>query len=379
MAEYLILYLLLPLGVALGWALARAARSAPVIAADTPLEPNLAPVHADITIATLTEAGAKSPAAAELNLSLGALFRKRGELDRAMHLHESVLQIAGSNPVLRPQALYELGQDYIKAGLLDRAETALQECVHTTNLAVPALEQLLSLYEQLSSWEQALNTAQHLEALKGQSLAAVRCHYLCEIGQEARAAGNHAAASKAVARALSLDGSAVRPLLLHAAMLAAQNQLPEALEAYMQVPERDPRFVAEVLPAIQKLVADSGQPDVIDGLIAHFEAHYPADSSVWLARAARITTDAGRAAYLAEKLGEKPSWKALVVFLEQSSVREAGVLSVPVSAFKLALGKALERRPRYRCSHCGFTPSLLFWRCPSCKQWGSVYPAEDVL
>ncbi|MDP3859598.1 MAG: tetratricopeptide repeat protein [Stagnimonas sp.] len=379
MLEGLLLWLLLPMGAALGWALGRNPRPGGNDPETLSGLSYLASENPDRAIAALTRAVEKDPAAAELNLTLGALFRKRGEIDRALRLHDSVLNQPRLRPELRAQALYELGQDCLKAGLLDRAESLLREASSHSSHATPALEQLLGLQEQLAEWDAALDTAGRLEALKGQSLATVRAHYSCELAEQEDQGGQLESALRLCRRALEIDPACVRASLLLGRLEAEAGRWTESLAAYLRVPEQDARFLSEALPAIQKVCEASGAVDSFDGFLAHVEQAHGMDSAVWLARARQLVDPDVRASYLADKLSQRPSWPGLVEFLGLPVAGEAGRLSRPVRAFREALIKALERRPRYHCGHCGFSPSLLFWRCPSCKQWGTVHPAPDSL
>lgn len=378
MLESLALWLLLPLGIGLGIALGRNPRStlrdSEMLAGLT-----LAQDNPDRAIAALTKALDRDPAAAELNLTLGALFRKRGEIDRALRLHESVLANTELKPDTRALALYELGQDCVKAGLLDRAEEVLKKAAQHPAFDVLAYEQLLPIHEQLGDWQQASEVAERLESLKGQSYATVRAHYLLELAEEAQQGGDRAQAIKLAVRALDVDPACVRANLFLAAAQESAQAWPEAMAALSRIPEQDPRFLSEAIPVMRRVSAEGGDEQAFKTFIDRLESEHGLDSSVWLARAQLIGNESAQTIYLAEKLAQKPSWRGLIQFLSLAPAQEVGVLSQPVHAFREALAKLLARRPQYRCSHCGFTPSLLFWRCPSCKQWGTVAPSEDSL
>lgn len=378
MIEGLALWLLLPMGIALGWALGRNPRS-PLNDSEMLAGLTLAQDNPDRAIAALTKALERDPAAAELNLTLGALFRKRGEIDRALRLHENVLAQPELKPDTRALALYELGQDCVKAGLLDRAETVLKQAARHPAFDALAYELLLPIHEQVGEWRQAIEVAERLESLKGQSYATVRAHYLLELAEEARARGDAAAVIKSAQKALEIDNSCVRANLLLGQLHAAEANWAQAVAAYIQVPKQDPRFLTEVIPAMEGVAAASEDTRPLIDFLDQLELDHGLDSAVWLARARLIGDGDAQAKYLADKLAQRPSWRGLIQFLSLPLVHDAGVLSAPVHAFREALSRLMQARPRYLCAHCGFTPSLLFWRCPSCKQWGTVAPAHDSL
>lgn len=378
MLEGLALWLLLPICIILGWALGRNPRTtlgdSEALAGLT-----LAQDNPDRAIAALTKALERDPAAAELNLTLGALFRKRGEIDRALRLHENVLSQPELKPDTRALALYELGQDCVKAGLLDRAEEALNKASQHPAFDVLAYEQLLPLYEQLSDWRKADEVAERLESLKAQSYAGLRAHYALELAELAQHAGETAQALKLAQRALNMDSQCVRANLLIGQLHESAKDWRAALVAYALVPAQDSSFLPEVIAAVQRVCAASGDHEALRVFLDDLEARHGLDSSVWLARAELMQDSNAQASYLAEKLALKPSWRGLIQFLSLPAAQDAGVLSGPVQSFRDALEKLIQRRPHYQCRHCGFTPSLLFWRCPSCKQWGTVSPTEDQL
>lgn len=378
MLESLALWLLLPVGIALGIALGRNPRNA-LSDSEMLAGLTLAQDNPDRAIAALTKALERDPAAAELNLTLGVLFRKRGEIDRALRLHESVLLHNELKPDTRALALYELGQDCVKAGLLDRAEEALKKAAQHPSFDALAYEQLLPIHEQLGEWNEAIQAAERLESLKGQSRAIERAHYQLELADESHRQGDVPQAMRLARRALETDAACVRANLFLGQLHESAQSWEESLQAYALVPQQNPRFVIEVIPAVERVCAASGKPEALKEFLDHLEAHYGLDSAVWLARAKLLDDGDAQANYLAEKLALRPSWRGLIQFLGLPLTQEAGVLSTPVQSFRDALVKLVQRRPHYLCVHCGFTPSLLFWRCPSCKQWGTVIPAEDSL
>ncbi|MES2883292.1 MAG: tetratricopeptide repeat protein [Pseudomonadota bacterium] len=378
MLEGLALWLLLPICIILGWALGRNPRTT-LSESEALAGLTLAQDNPDRAIAALTKALERDPAAAELNLTLGALFRKRGEIDRALRLHENVLSQPELKPDTRALALYELGQDCVKAGLLDRAEEALRKASQHPAFDVLAYEQLLPLYEQLSEWHKAADVAEQLEKLKRQSYATVRAHYALELAELAQRAGDGGQAQKLAQRALAVDAQCVRANLLMGQLQESAQDWPAALASYARVPTQDSSFLPEAIAAVQRVCAASGDTDALKAFLDALETDHGLDSSVWLSRAELMQDPAMQASYLAEKLALKPSWRGLIHFLSLPAAQDAGVLSAPVQSFRDALEKLIQRRPRYQCRHCGFTPSLLFWRCPSCKQWGMVSPSEDSL
>jgi len=374
-------WLLLPLGIALGWAWARSrqAGGAPAAKTDTLAGlSSLANDNADQAIAALTRAADADPAAAELQLTLGGLFRKRGEIDRAIQLHEAVLARPQLSQPLADAAHVELAQDYLKAGLLDRAESQLRDVAGPGPQLVPALELLLDLYEQGRDWPQAIETAQRLQAAKGQSLAQRIAHYHCGLAEAARQRGETAPASRELELALSQDSGSVRVRLLQASLAEAAKDWSAAIKAYWIVMQHDGRYFAEVAPALERCYRESGDARGYPQFLDEAESALTDAAGPSLAKARWLRQQgADPRGYLGEHLALHPSREGMLLWLEASA--EDGGAPPWLRTLLESLKKSLQNRPRYACTSCGLQPSLLFWQCPKCRHWGTVIPVEERL
>jgi lipopolysaccharide biosynthesis regulator YciM len=373
-------WLLLLLGVALGWALARRggalavrpdASRADAIASLS----SLARDDADQAIAALTRAVAAEPGAVELRLTLGGLFRKRGEIDRAILLHEAVLGAPGLSAEQSALACFELAQDYLRGGVMDRAESLAQSLVESPYQAAEALELLLDLYEQAHDWPQAINAAQRWQAVRGQSAATRIAHYHCELADAALAAARIDEAADEAKRAQSIDPLSTRASMILGAVDEKRGRPAEAVEHYRRALETTPVFARELLPPIERCAQASRNPRVYAEILEEGNALADVPLPLVLAKTRWLAATGGdAAAFLTARLASRPEWESLLMWLEISgSARAAGAEWETVRA---GLQKQLAARPRYRCSHCGFTPGLLFWQCPSCKLWGTVRPVD---
>src|ERR1043165_9940405 len=193
-----LMWFLLPLGAALGWALARNFWPArPGQAEGSELRTHLTGLEhlieedPDQAIAELLQQADLKPETAELQLTLGSLFRRRGEVDRALRLHENLLNRSGIDPQLAQKARFELAQDYVKAGLVDNAEKLFRELVRQGMFLSESLEALVAIYEQLRDWSHAIDFAQQLEAVRGQSFKPLIAQFTCERAESARQKSDH--------------------------------------------------------------------------------------------------------------------------------------------------------------------------------------------
>lgn len=387
MLEGVFTWLLLPLGAVFGWALARRAPAAGQQRLDSQqlggLLTHLVNEDADAAIAALTQVETVDASTAELHLTLGSLFRKRGEVDRALRIHEALLAQPSLRPELQQQVRYELAQDYLKAGLMDRAEQLLQALASEGLHVVPALEQILGICEQGRDWTHAIETARRLEAAKGESRRERVAMYFCELAEEARRAADVQEALRLTRRALDEDSRCVRAHLLLGALLDQGGDAAAAIKSYRRAFDQDPVFLSEVLAPLARCYEKTA--DAAGYLQFLADAKELTQSSLPVLAEARLLREEGLDAmpHLAAGLETRPSRAVLVEFLEvmeqKPDVIAAG-LHKPAASLRLALRKLMDTSPRYLCAQCGFNPrQQLFWQCPSCKSWNSIKPVEDIL
>jgi lipopolysaccharide assembly protein B len=375
-------WLMLPLGAALGWYLARrwprpheqdTRGSSEYLTGLT----HLVNEDADQAIAAFVKAVEVDDETVELHLTLGSLFRKRGEVDRALRIHENLLARPNLKPLYRNQARFELAQDFLKAGVIDRAETLFKELVAQGMFLQTSLENLLALYEQVRDWRQALEAARQLEAVKSASLRPLIGQYYCELSEAARAKQDLPEALRLAGRALAEHPECVRASLLQGALQEGAGDVADAIKAYRRVPEQDPRFIGEVLEPLRRCFEALGNRGGYAAFLEEAEELWK-HPAVVLARATLMRAEhIDPSAYLVERLQQQPQWRGLDLLLRVAGERvpEAAPL---VEGLRTSMVKVFERRPVYRCVHCGFTPTLLFWQCPSCKQWTTVAPLDEL-
>lgn len=375
------------MGVALGWVLARKTPPLDSASAATPeqlggLITQLAGDDPDRALAALTQAAEMDHSMAELHLTLGSLFRKRGEVDRALRVHEALLARPNLRPDLREQVRYELAHDYMKAGVIDRAEKLFQDLSAHGPRVADALEQLRSIYEQGRDWKQATDMARRLEAVRGESRRVVISQYFCEQAEEAKTAADMAAALKLAKRALDEDAGCVRANLLLGALHEAEDETPAAIKAYRRALDQDARYLAEVIEPLRRCYQKAGD---MEGYLTFLkDAKEMSQSSLpWLSEA-QLMREEGQdpMSHLAEGLEQRPSRAVLAEFLEVMEQR-ADVAAIgldrPAASLRNAIRRLMDATPGYQCAHCGFQPRQLFWQCPSCRQWATTAPTNDVL
>jgi len=373
--------LLLPLGLALGWHLHRVTRETPESQSGTPVSgdyleglQHLAHDDPDRAIAALTRAVAVDSETIELHLTLGHLFRKRGEVDRAMRIHQHLLARDSLPPSETNQVRLELARDYHEAGLLDRAEGLYTGLLEDGMYREEALRALISIFEQTQEWEQAETSAQQLQSVEGRSQATQVAHYCCEQAKAALAAGEASNALSHLERALKVDFNCVRASLMLGEQHEKAGQYRQALRAYEHVPEQDLRFFPTVLPAIRRVYSAMNDTEGYERYLRAAEKHYQSVQPT-LARL-RLEAEAGEdvVAELIDLCRRHPTWTGLRMLAERRA--DADDLAQMVHE---GLESALQAGPKFRCESCGLTPRMQFWQCPSCKKWASIRPVSDRL
>lgn len=310
----------------------------------------------------------------ETQVALGHLFRRRGEVDRAIRLHQALVQRSGLNDAQRVQALLALGEDYMKSGLLDRAETVFSELVEL-DLSPLALKHLIAIYQAERDWAKAIENARRYEQATGEPMGKLVAHFECELADRHRAAGEVDAARQAVARAYEADANSVRAGMLEGRIELDAGNDAAAIRSFERVARADPDYLPEVMPALLAGYESVGDLPGARRFMAEMCEHYRGIAPV-LALTRMIEKDEGAAAaraYLAKELKDRPSVRGESALIDLSLAERADATQTLVD-LKHITDQLLVRNPSYRCSRCGFGARSHHWQCPSCKEWGSVKP-----
>lgn len=316
----------------------------------------------------------------ETHLALGNLFRRRGETDRAIRIHQNLIARPSLSQDHRKLALLELGQDYLSAGWFDRAESIFQELVSDAKYKVTSLKHLLTIYQQTADWPQAIQAAEQMQAASGQSHAEMIAHFHCEVAEAALANNNTKAAQQALKKAMSLNGQFVRGSLLAAELAYAAGDYREALKAYRRLKADDIPYLAEAVERINacfdQLKDPKGKIEFLRECVAQ-----GAGVTVLLALAETVRAQDGDKAaglLIMEQLRKRPSLRGLYrlveLFIANSDSKARDYLEMLADIMRNLIAK----RPVYRCASCGFAGKTLYWHCPSCKSWGTHKPIQGL-
>lgn len=316
----------------------------------------------------------------ETHLALGNLFRRRGEVDRAIRIHQNLIARPMLNREQRAQALLELGQDYMKAGLFDRAESLFNELGEMNMFQAQALENLLTIYQQEKEWDKCLQVARRLGQRTGKSRRKECAHYYCELAEEARQRKDPARAAQLLKKAQLSDEGCVRAIILQGEIEAANGAYKSAIRSLRLVEKRDPAYLSEVLPAIQACYRELGNRGELVRYLRQLHDRHHSVCSV-LALTEFIREDEGEAAairFLTGYLQDHPNLGGLdrLVGLALKEGHGEGLEGLRI--LQPILNKILENRMAYQCVSCGFTAKTMHWQCPSCKSWSSIKPRDGI-
>lgn len=316
----------------------------------------------------------------ETHLLLGSLFRKRGEVDRAIKIHQSLMTKPNLSLERRGVCQLELAKDYISAGVLNRAEELLQDLIEQDQQVITSLEYLIDIYQQAKDWHRARNVAVHLQAASGKCYRNRIAHFYCELAQQAWLEGSFEQAQKYLKKAQNTQKSTVRASILQGNLYSSIGDYKEALRAYQKVHQQDPAFLSEVVASMgrcyQKLNNTEGMIRYLQNqLQARPALHVVLTFSDWLQE-----QQGSQAAwqYVIEYLRKNPSIRGLNHILQLNISAASGKMREDLQHLQEVVDRILTKNPTYRCENCGLSGRVLQWLCPSCQQWETMRPISGL-
>jgi len=318
------------------------------------------------------------PHTVELHFALGSLFRRRGEVDRALRMHHNLVDRADLDDDKRQQAIFELAQDYLKAGILDRAERLFRE-LDKSAYAKPALEFLLELYQKERDWLKAIAVAQQLSAVSGQSYCKQAAFFYCELAADEIAAGDLIAARAHLQQALNDCPVSVRATIMLGDMDSAEGKLEQAIALWQSIESQD----AQYLPLVaERLLIAYGSLDReaegIQVLRSYLVKYHSIDLlNVVFDGMLKYETPASAYQLVRDELERNPTLLGLDKLLEARLLEMPMDRRADVEMVKELVHKRTRNLAMYHCGHCGFKARKFYWHCPACQAWDSYAPRRD--
>jgi lipopolysaccharide biosynthesis regulator YciM len=383
-----LLFLLLPVAAAYGWYMGRRSAhqdkqqeanrlSRDYVAGVNFLLSNQQDKAVDLFLDMLKE----DTSTVEAHLTLGNLFRSRGEVDRAIRIHQSLMESASLTYEQRLLAVQQLGRDYMAAGLYDRAEDMFAQLVDETDFRVGALQQLLLIHQATSDWQKAIEVAERLVKLGKDKQRTEIAHFYCELALQLMGSDDLDRAMALLKKGAAADKNCARVSIMMGRIFMAKGEYAKAVETLQRVIDQDSELVSETLEMLQVCFQQLDKPQEWEAFLKRcVEENTGAVAELMLAGILEQKEGADTAqVYINRQLQRHPTMRVfhrLIDYHLQDA--EEGRAKESLIVLRDMVGEQVRTKPRYRCQKCGFTAFTMYWHCPSCRAWSTVKPIRGL-
>lgn len=385
MLELFLLFALLPIAAASGWWLARR-RESGRRQRDSALSSNyfrglnyLLNEQPDKAIEVFLQIAEINQDTVETHLALGNLFRRRGEMDKAIRFHKHIISRPTLTDEQRSQALLELGEDFMRAGLLDRAEKLFAQLLENDARAELPARQLLDIYQQEKDWTKAIECSRHLidDNARTQQLVA---QFYCELARQALEAGEFDDVRKHLRQARRCDPRNPRPRLLEGELQWRESNWSDALQCYTEACQLDRDCAVLVLDRIVACYRHLDELEQLEGWLNEQVEEGKLTTPALVLAELRAERDPRSAVeFLLDYLSRRPTVRGLECLMNLLHDHDFGLEQVGPELIRDLMQRLIEGQPVYRCTHCGFSGSAYHWLCPSCRRWNTTRVINGVL
>lgn len=383
-----LLFLLLPVAAAYGWYMGRRSAqqdkqqeanrlSREYVAGVNFLLSNQQDKAVDLFLDMLKE----DSNAVEAHLTLGNLFRSRGEVDRAIRIHQALMESTSLTFEQRLLAIQQLGRDYMAAGFYDRAEDMFNQLVNEDDFRVGALQQLLQIQQATSEWAKAIDVAEKLVKAGKEQCRVDIAHFYCELALQAMGSDDLDRAMTLLKKGAAADKNCARVSIMMARILMARDDYGAAVSALQRVLEQDREMVSETLPMLQTCYQHLGLPGDWAAFLKRCVEENTGSAAELLLTDIIEQDDGAEVAqvYINQQLRQHPTMRMFHRLMHfHLSEAEDGRAKESLQTLRDMVGEQIRTKPHYRCTKCGFTSHSLYWHCPSCKSWASVKPIRGL-
>lgn len=329
----------------------------------------------DKAIEAFIEVVKVDPETIELHFALGSLFRRRGEIERAIRMHQNLLERKDLPQVQRENALLELSQDYLKAGLLDRAEEMFSRLMGSRHEQV-ALKYLLEIYETEKDWEKAVSASRQMDSITGESSLKDIANYYCEMAAAAMTHSHPEQARERIQQALTVNRKCVRANIVLGELELQLNRPDAAIEAWKRIEAQNPAYLALVAEKMMDVLREQGKIEEGLQLLRGYLAIQPSVDLLDVVFRVSLELHGPEAAYrlIREELRRSPTLLGLDRLLEAQILEAPPNRRHDLELIKKLVQHHTRSLALYRCDHCGFRARQFYWRCPACGRWESYPP-----
>lgn len=318
------------------------------------------------------------PQTVELHFALGSLFRRRGEVDRALRMHLNLVERADLDKDKQQQALFELGQDYLKAGILDRAEDLFLQ-LEDTPYARPALEFLLELYQKEKDWVRAIEVTVRLATVSGESYSKEAAFFYCELATIEQGRKQNEAARAFLQQALRAHPQAVRANIMLGDMEAADGNHAQAISIWQRIEQQNSQYLPLVAQRLLQAYRADHRADEAIAQLQEYLKKYPSLDLMNVLFDAILQRDGADAAYILvrDELQRNPTLLGLDKLLEARLLETPQEGRADVEMVKKLVYQRTRPLAMYRCGNCGFKARHFYWHCPACHGWETYSPRRS--
>ena len=316
----------------------------------------------------------------ETHLALGNLFRRRGEVDRAIRIHQNLIARPTLSREERATALLELGMDYMRSGLFDRAESLFKELVESGTFSVQPYSELLDIYQQEKDWDNAIITARRLEYNSGEKMNTMIAQFYCEKAEGMYADGEETSALDSLHKAISIDPGCARASLLEATILQQKEKYKQAIKVYKRVEKQDPDYLPEVINPMHICYKNLDNLDEFMKYLHGLVEKYGGITAIMML-AELIAEKQGKEEainFMTTELKKRPTVRGVDHLIQYVLAQAEGTSRDSLISIKELTAKLLRKRSAYKCFQCGFDAKTLHWYCPSCKNWNTTKPVHGL-
>ena len=318
------------------------------------------------------------PQTVELHFALGSLFRRRGEIDRALRMHLNLVERADLEPEKQQQALFELAQDYLKAGILDRAEDAFRQLLESS-YARHAMEFLLELYQKEKDWRKAIEMAHKLETVSGAPQTRLIGFFYCEMAEEALKKDESVAAREHLNAALEADPNNARASILLGDIELTAGKTSQAVACWEYIEKQDAQYLPLVAERILSAYRQLEQADEGVNRLREWQEHYPSLDMMNVLFDAILQRSGKDAAYtlVRDELRRHPTLLGLDKLLEARLLEVEESRRADIEMVRELIRQRTRTLSMYRCKQCGFKARQFYWHCPACHGWETYPPRRS--
>jgi lipopolysaccharide biosynthesis regulator YciM len=329
----------------------------------------------DKAIESFIEVVKVDPQTVDLHFALGSLFRRQGEIDRAIRMHQNLLDRPDLPADKRQTAVFELAQDFHRAGLLDRAEELFTR-LDGSPFEHPSLAFLLSIYEQEKDWPKAIAVTRRMEALAKLPYHKEIAHYDCELAQAALLKSDFATAQTYLDHARAEYKASPRATMLAGDMAAQQGEHALAIEQWQKLESQNPAFLALVAERLADAFRRTGRATEGLRVLRAYQQQYPSLDLLNTVFTLTLAEEGAEAAValIKDELAKNPTLLGLDRLLEAQLAGAPADRRHDLELVKQLVGQHTKRLGMYKCEQCGFRARQYYWRCPGCGKWETYSP-----